>query len=283
MSLLLDPRRRAMLREMGVAVWQPEPVSPLATIRPVAPSARAPLAMNVVAANAHPERAEAVKDSWSKAAETVRVRPVLAESTPDSLAAVPASAIVPAPAQRTGVAAAGAPVWQLGATHLLYAEPAAANGKSRPARWLVLGETPAAALQTGGFDPLAGEAGALLGNMLRAARLPSAASVLFVPLARLLPSSPLQAGLAEALAPLLAETQPDIVLLMGRLAAQAALKTDEPLGQLRGRVHRLQGCAIVLTYDAAHLLRNPDNKAKAWDDLCLATHFVAGLQAAPGD
>ena len=104
--------------------------------------------------------------------------------------------------------------------------------------------------------------------------MPAAAQVRFVPLARLLPSSPAQAGLADALAPLLAGIRPDMVLLMGRLAAQAALKTDEPLGQLRGRVHRLHGIATVLTYDPAHLLRNADNKAKACDDLCLAMRFV---------
>ncbi|MCY7370134.1 MAG: hypothetical protein LH479_04500, partial [Polaromonas sp.] len=181
---------------------------------------------------------------------------------------------------RAGRAAAGAALWQVGAPQALYAD---APAKTSPAHWLILGETPAASLQPdGGFDALAGETGTLLGNMLRAARLPSAASVLFVPLARLLPSSPAQSGLADALAPLLAETRPDIVLLMGRLAAQAALTTDEPLGHLRGRVHRLHGCAAVLTYDAAHLLRNPDNKARAWDDLCLATQFAGNLPPSPG-
>ena len=127
-----------------------------------------------------------------------------------------------APVARVAAASPGSPVWQVGVPHTLYGNANAAGVKTSPAHWLVLGETPAASLQAGDFDPLAGEVGALLGNMLRAARLPAAARVQFVPLARLPPSSPAQAGLADALAPLLAKSQPDMVLLMGRLAAQAA-------------------------------------------------------------
>ena len=31
-----------------------------------------------------------------------------------------------------------------------------------------------------------------------------------------------------------------------------------------------QGVPLVVTYDPAYLLRNPQDKARAWDDLCLA-------------
>ncbi|MEO5658652.1 MAG: uracil-DNA glycosylase, partial [Polaromonas sp.] len=69
---------------------------------------------------------------------------------------------------------------------------------------------------------------------------------------------------------------PDVVLVMGRLAAQALLASGEPFGKLRGRVHQLQGAKTVLTYDAHYLLRSPADKARAWDDLCLAMSLVAG-------
>jgi hypothetical protein len=71
-----------------------------------------------------------------------------------------------------------------------------------------------------------------------------------------------------------ASAQPDVVLVMGRLAAQALLQSSEPFGKLRGQVHGLHGAQTVVTYDATYLLRNPADKAKAWDDLCLAMSLV---------
>jgi uracil-DNA glycosylase len=48
------------------------------------------------------------------------------------------------------------------------------------------------------------------------------------------------------------------------------LKTDAPLGQLRGRVHRYGDIPLVVVYHPAYLLRSPLEKRKAWDDLQLA-------------
>jgi uracil-DNA glycosylase len=64
--------------------------------------------------------------------------------------------------------------------------------------------------------------------------------------------------------------RPRIILAMGRFALQALLRSDEPVGRLRGRVHRYQGVPLVATYHPAYLLRNPLDKAKSWADLCLA-------------
>ena len=69
--------------------------------------------------------------------------------------------------------------------------------------------------------------------------------------------------------------QPRIILAMGRFAVQALLRSDEPIGKLRGRVHRYQGVPLVVTYHPAYLLRNLPDKARAWDDLCLAASVVA--------
>ena len=113
--------------------------------------------------------------------------------------------------------------------------------------------------------------------MLRATRLHKAASVLLAPLVR-------QAGeeaegtagadLPSALAELVSSARPDVVLVMGRLAAQALLQSREAFGKLRGQVHQLHGAATIVTLDAAYLLRTPLDKAKAWDDLCLAMSLV---------
>jgi uracil-DNA glycosylase len=159
---------------------------------------------------------------------------------------------------------AGGPAsWQLGEAQLLYADTAVAQGP----RWLVLAESGAATLQD---PPFQGDAGKLLDNMLRAARLQQAGAVLLAPLARQAAGGSAGADFSAELAALLKQAQPDVVLVMGRLAAQALLQSSLPFNKLRGQVHRLHGSATVVTYDAPYLLRSPADKAKAWADLCLA-------------
>ena len=45
-------------------------------------------------------------------------------------------------------------------------------------------------------------------------------------------------------------------------------------GRLRGRVHRWRGVPVIVTYHPAYLLRTPADKARAWEDLCLAATLV---------
>ena len=247
MSLDLGKRHRAMLREMGVRVWLPVSAPP--------------------AAEAVMEAAPAPQETRPTAAPAVR------EAPPPVRAAAPARVPAAAPQAEAREAAAPTPssgAWSMGDAQALYAEAAHAEG----ARWLVLAETPAAALQREPFSPFEGEAGKLLDNMLRAARLHKAGVVLLAPLVRGAAAG-VGAALPEALPALLASAQPDVVLVMGRLAAQALLQSSEPFGKLRGQVHGLHGAQTVVTYDATYLLRNPSDKAKAWDDLCLAMSRVA--------
>jgi DNA polymerase len=66
---------------------------------------------------------------------------------------------------------------------------------------------------------------------------------------------------------------------MGAFAVKALLRTDLPVGRLRGQVHRYHGVPLVVTYHPAYLLRSLTDKARAWEDLCLAAQ-VADEQAA---
>lgn len=166
-----------------------------------------------------------------------------------------------------------AAAWRLGEVQALYPEATPAPG----ARWLVLAEVPAAALQA---EPFQGDAGKLLDNMLRAARMNRSGAVLFAPLVRHAASGT-AADFSAALAALVAHAQPDVVLVMGRLAAQALLHSTEPFGKLRGQLHRLHGVNTLVTYDANYLLHRPADKAKAWDDLCLALSLAPGGLARP--
>ena len=152
-------------------------------------------------------------------------------------------------------------------------EPAA--GAS--ARWLLLIETPA---DSAAAEIFAGDTGKLLDNMLRAAVLPNSARAAWVPVQRLATAAGPDSGepglaLALSLNALVQAEKPHVLLIMGRLAAQALLQTGEPLGKLRGQKHLLAGVPAFVTYDAAYLLRSLPDKARAWDDLCLA-QAVAG-------
>lgn len=73
--------------------------------------------------------------------------------------------------------------------------------------------------------------------------------------------------------------QPRVIVAMGRFAVQALLRSEEGIGRLRGRVHDYAGVPLVVTYHLAYLLRTPEDKAKAWQDLCLA-RSIAGHRPA---
>ena len=59
MTLDLDKRQRAMLREMGIRVWQPPAVAPPA-LEPAMPATPAAIAMKIIAKNNHSESLQAL-------------------------------------------------------------------------------------------------------------------------------------------------------------------------------------------------------------------------------
>ena len=61
--------------------------------------------------------------------------------------------------------------------------------------------------------------------------------------------------------------RPKVILAVGRVAAQNLLKSEEAVGRMRGKVHRFDDIPLVVSYHPAYLLRAPDQKAKAWQDL----------------
>jgi DNA polymerase len=64
--------------------------------------------------------------------------------------------------------------------------------------------------------------------------------------------------------------RPRVILALGTFAAQTLLETDSPIGKLRGLEHRYHGIPLVATYHPAALLRNPNWKRPAWEDVQLA-------------
>ena len=239
-----------MLQEMGVTVWGPSPAQD-AIAQPPATASAAPAP--VAAAAMAPPRAQPQAPS-----------PAPAERPPahtTSRSAPPA----PAPAT-TGTAA---PALRLHPPQALYpaADPAQTpSGLGRG--WLIVAEsvTPA--------EPLGGDAGRLLDNMLRAMQLHRHPRVFLAALERSAPGTEASADIPASLADAVAQLQPAMVLVLGHVAARAALGRTEPLGRLRAGPHVLAGCPAVVTYDPAFLLRSQDNKAAAWADLCRAQAMV---------
>jgi uracil-DNA glycosylase family 4 len=155
---------------------------------------------------------------------------------------------------------------------------------SEQARLMIIGEAPGEQEDLQG-EPFVGQAGKLLDNMLRAIGLtrgdgPPERQLFIANTLKCRPPrnrNPEPAETARC-APFLARqielVQPKLLLAMGRFAAQSLLATDEPIGRLRGRVHRWRDTPVVVTYHPAYLLRTLADKARAWDDLCLAASIL---------
>ncbi|WKZ16198.1 MAG: uracil-DNA glycosylase [Candidatus Jettenia caeni] len=68
--------------------------------------------------------------------------------------------------------------------------------------------------------------------------------------------------------------QPKVLCALGAFAAQALLNTKAPVGTLRGRFHDYKGVPMMVTFHPAYLLRNPNDKAKVWDDMKKVRDFL---------
>jgi uracil-DNA glycosylase len=151
------------------------------------------------------------------------------------------------------------------------------------AHWLVVGEAPGEQEDRQGL-PFVGPSGELLDAMLRALGLtrdedgpPDDARRVYIantikcrPPGNRNPAPDELMRCEPFLVRQIELLRPRIILAMGRFAVQSLLRSSEPVGRLRGRVHAYQGVPLVVTYHPAYLLRNPADKARAWDDLCLA-------------
>ena len=75
----------------------------------------------------------------------------------------------------------------------------------------------------------------------------------------------------------LTETGAQVIVALGEAVAQTLLNSQDSIENLRGKLHTIAGLSMVVTYDIDHLLANPLDKAKTWQDLCLARSAIAAL------
>jgi uracil-DNA glycosylase len=149
---------------------------------------------------------------------------------------------------------------------------------NRRAQWMFIGEAPGADEDRQG-EPFVGRAGQLLNAMLFAIGLKRDE----VYIANVLKCRPPgnrdpQPNEVNCCEPFLVRQieliRPRLIVALGRHAAHSLLKTDSALARLRGQRLAYHGTPLVVTYHPAYLLRNPVDKRRAWEDLCLARRLV---------
>ena len=263
-------RQRAMLAEMGLRVWD-APAADESGVAALPPP-------SIAEARPTSRPSEAV-DTASPPSPTMAARAAI-DAAPSAVATMDW------PALREAVASCTA-------CSLHQSRRQTVFGVGDPqAHWMIVGEAPGEEEDRRG-EPFVGRSGQLLDNMLRAIGLsrqagdtPDPARQVFI--ANTLKCrppgnrNPLPEELARCEGFLIRQielVQPKIILAMGRFAVQSLLRSNAPIGQLRGRVHRYQGVPLVVTYHPAYLLRNLPEKARAWDDLCLALDTVEASAA----
>src|SRR6266571_7144394 len=151
------------------------------------------------------------------------------------------------------------------------------------AQWLFVGEAPGAEEDARG-EPFVGQAGRLLDNMLAALGMKRGKNVYIANVLKCRPpgNRAPEPNEVEACRPYLdrqiALIRPKVIVALGKSAATTLLNVDATIASLRGRVHRYQGVPLIVTYHPAYLLRNLPDKAKAWEDLCLARATTRRLE-----
>jgi uracil-DNA glycosylase family 4 len=262
MSQHLDPRQRAMLAEMGVRVWQPEPAAE--ELDDALPSLGVPAAM--------------------MASPVAAARPATSNAPAQIVSTLPLGEIA-----GLDWAALEATVASCQACGLCQSRKNTVFGVGHTqARWMIVGEAPGENEDLQG-EPFVGAAGQLLDNMLQALGLRRDAgdgereqAVYIANVLKCRPPGNRNPQPEEVLRcePYLrrqvALLQPQVIVAMGRFAAQSLLQASVPdvatmpLGKLRGQVYDYEGVPVIVSYHPAYLLRTPQDKAKAWADLCLA-------------
>jgi len=176
------------------------------------------------------------------------------------------------------------------------------------ADWLFVGEGPGADEDALG-EPFVGQAGRLLDNMLMAIKLKRGSNVYIANIVKCRPPGNRNPDAEEIAACLpylqrqIELIQPRVIVALGKVASNALLGRDATLASLRGKLHDYRVATatgmdeeqqdessressvphqttsshrvwttipLIVTYHPAYLLRSPSEKAKAWQDLCVA-------------
>jgi uracil-DNA glycosylase len=155
---------------------------------------------------------------------------------------------------------------------------------SHEADWMLIGDAPGSEEDKQGM-PFVGREGELLTAMLASIGL-DRGKVFIANILKCRPPNNRDPSADEVLAcddylnTQIKMIQPKMILALGRNAAQNLLKSDVPIGKMRGKVYQYGEAEIpvVVTYHPAYLLRSPREKRKSWQDLQLAIQLYKGTE-----
>jgi DNA polymerase len=74
--------------------------------------------------------------------------------------------------------------------------------------------------------------------------------------------------------------RPQVIVILGRPAAHALLRTKEPITRLRGHWQRYHNIRVMPTFHPSYLLRAPQERRKTWADMQQVMEYLAGHEKA---
>jgi DNA polymerase len=137
---------------------------------------------------------------------------------------------------------------------------------------MVIGEAPGADEDDQGL-PFVGAAGQLLNSMLAAIGLDRKKNVFIANILKCRPPENRNPESSEIITclPIIKKQidiiKPKAILLLGRIAAHSLLSTTDSIAAMRGKTHLYNNIPSIVIYHPAALLRNPEYKRPAWEDL----------------
>jgi len=137
---------------------------------------------------------------------------------------------------------------------------------------LIIGEAPGEDEDNQG-KPFVGLAGQLLTKMLSAIELDRNKDTFITNVLKCRPPQNRNPESSEIISckPILeaqiSTIKPRVILLLGRIAAHTVLNKSDSIAKLRLEMHDYNGIPVIVTYHPAALLRYPEYKKAAWEDL----------------
>lgn len=213
--------------------------------------------------------------SWLEQAVALGIRelPDLPATTPDDVSAVATAPAAEKPAaSQESLEAIRADLGDCQRCPLSRQRNKIVFGVGNPgARLVLVGEAPGRDEDLQG-EPFVGEAGRLLDRILLAMGT-QRSEVYICNVQKCRPPNnrdpePAEIAACEPfLQRQLAAIQPDVIVTLGRFAAQTLLGNQTPISRLRGHWQAYQGIPLMPTYHPAFLLRNPAAKREVWEDV----------------
>ena len=139
------------------------------------------------------------------------------------------------------------------------------------ANLMLVGEAPGAEEDRLG-EPFIGRAGKLLDKILIAINRSRTKDVYICNVIKCRPPNnrdPLASEVEQCEPYLLKQIeimQPKVIVALGRVAGKTLLKEEQPLKDMRSKLHDYFGTPLIVTYHPAALLRNSNFKPAAWED-----------------